>query len=307
MNCYNSAEYLSDALESILGQTHQNWELIFWDNQSTDDSAAVFKRYNDLRFKYFYAPKHTTLGFARNLAVKEAKGEWLGILDCDDLWHPEKLECQLKAEQLHEEVGVIYSDYNIISSDGIIKKGSTRSAKLYAGDVFNEIFTEDFTVCWPTVLFRATALRGIGSFAGYKYLEDLDVLLRLAERYKFNFVNKKLASYRVHSGQASVNFKLMLSEKLDIFCKWESKWLENDNLSNKRRKLLSEARAHAYYVAGINAVFYGKSGVKFFVVSLKENFSKLAAVGCVLSLLGPKIAAGVIKKVRRTLGHGEYY
>jgi len=307
MNCYNSGEYLSVAIDSVIAQTYLNWELIFWDNQSTDDSAVVFKRYNDPRLKYFYSREHTTLGFARNLAVKEAKGEWIGILDCDDLWHPEKLECQLNDRVMEDGIGVIYSDYNIISSDGIIKRSSRRPTRIFAGDVFNEMIIEKFTVCWPTVLFRATALREIGSFAGYKYLEDFDVLLRLAEKHRFNFVDKKLASYRVHSNQASVNFQVMLSEKLDIFGKWESKWFESNTLSINRVSLLSEARAHAYYVAGINAVFYGQSGVDFFAVSIKEKFSKLAVMGFVLSLFGPKIASGVIKKVRRSLGHGEYY
>jgi glycosyltransferase involved in cell wall biosynthesis len=307
MNCYNSEEYLALAIESVIAQTYTNWELIFWDNQSTDKSAAILKSFSDPRLKYFYAPEHTSLGFARNLAFNEAKGEWCGILDCDDLWHAEKLEYQMDDTRITEGVGVIFTDYNIISSDGTIKRASTKEGKLYDGDVFDEIFTEEFTVCWPTVLFRASALMEIGSFKGYKYLEDLDVLLRLAERYKFNFVNRKLASYRVHSEQASVNFQIMLSEKLDIFSKWESNWLEKGNLSVKRINLLSKAKAHAYYVAGINALFYGKSGVKFFAVSLMEKYSKLAGMGLLLSLLGPKIAFSVIKKVRSFLGHGEYY
>ena len=59
MNCYNGEKFLREAIESVLAQTYNNWELIFWDNQSTDRSAEIFKSYFDKRLKYFYALKHT--------------------------------------------------------------------------------------------------------------------------------------------------------------------------------------------------------------------------------------------------------
>jgi len=71
MNCYNGEKYLREAIESVLTQTCQNWEIIFWDNQSTDRSAEIFKSYADPRLKYFYAPKHTWLYEARNYAIEK--------------------------------------------------------------------------------------------------------------------------------------------------------------------------------------------------------------------------------------------
>ena len=61
MNCYNGEKFLREAIESVLAQTYLNWELIFWDNQSTDQSADIFNSYDDKRLKYFYASKHTLL------------------------------------------------------------------------------------------------------------------------------------------------------------------------------------------------------------------------------------------------------
>ena len=58
MNCYNGGKYLTDALESVLNQTFRDWELIFWDNQSTDQSSDIFNRYNDPRFKYYYSDQN---------------------------------------------------------------------------------------------------------------------------------------------------------------------------------------------------------------------------------------------------------
>ena len=90
MNCYNGEKYLREALNSVIEQTFQNWELIFWDNQSSDRSAFVFKRYDEKRFKYFYSPKHTLLYEARNYAIEKASGEFYAFLDVDDWWDTKK-------------------------------------------------------------------------------------------------------------------------------------------------------------------------------------------------------------------------
>ena len=95
MNCYNGETYLRESLNSVINQTYKNWELIFWDNQSKDKSAEIFKNYNDHRFKYFYSKDHTTLYKARNLAIEKAKGDFIAFLDTDDLWDENKLKLQM--------------------------------------------------------------------------------------------------------------------------------------------------------------------------------------------------------------------
>ena len=90
INCYNGERFLKKAIDSVYAQSYQNWEIIFWDNRSEDKSAEIFKSYNDKRFKYFYAKKHTSLYKARNLAIKESSGELLAFIDTDDLWEKNK-------------------------------------------------------------------------------------------------------------------------------------------------------------------------------------------------------------------------
>ena len=80
MNCYNGEKYLREAIESVLAQTFQNWELIFWDNQSTDQSANIFKSYKDPRLKYFLSPEHTDLGGGRAKAFQHLKGEFIAMM-----------------------------------------------------------------------------------------------------------------------------------------------------------------------------------------------------------------------------------
>jgi serine acetyltransferase len=95
VNCYNGEAFLREALESVLAQTYTDWELILWDDQSTDGSVAVFKSYPEPRFKYVSAERHVPLGEARDLAIRQATGGWLAFLDQDDLWHAEKLARQI--------------------------------------------------------------------------------------------------------------------------------------------------------------------------------------------------------------------
>src|SRR3989304_6187690 len=94
MNCLNCAKYLREAIDSIYAQTYKDWEIIFWDNASTDDSAVIAGNY-DGRLRYFRDEEVVPLGKSRNLAMEKAGGEYIAFLDCDDKWMPEKLERQI--------------------------------------------------------------------------------------------------------------------------------------------------------------------------------------------------------------------
>ena len=71
MNCFNGEKYLSEAIESVITQKYENWELIFWDNQSSDRSKEIFNTYDDKRLKYFLSNKHTLLSEARSFAIEK--------------------------------------------------------------------------------------------------------------------------------------------------------------------------------------------------------------------------------------------
>ena len=94
MNCFNAEKYLIEAIESVFSQSFTDWEIIFWDNRSTDGSAKIAKDYGH-KLKYFLATKHTDLGVARNLALNQANGKYVGFLDCDDLFLKDKLKNQI--------------------------------------------------------------------------------------------------------------------------------------------------------------------------------------------------------------------
>ena len=96
MNCYNGDKFLEKSLKSIINQTYKKWELIFWDNNSNDNSKKYLKNLKINVLNTTNQKKLLNLYHARNLAIKHAKGKYICFLDVDDLWVKKKLESQIK-------------------------------------------------------------------------------------------------------------------------------------------------------------------------------------------------------------------
>ncbi|HHT9112429.1 MAG TPA: glycosyltransferase family 2 protein [Candidatus Wunengus sp. YC65] len=209
MNCYNSARYLREALDSVLAQTFNDWEIVFWDNQSTDDSAYIFKSYSDKRFRYFLAPEYTALGQARNLAVEQARGEWVAFLDCDDLWFPRKLEKQVAIIQ--EEgigLGLVYGQCQILVQEGGLQTDLGRrmeasrqkrvKRRLPEGNIFPDLLKWNFVPLVSAVV-RRSAYWSVGGIEPiFKLGEDYDLFIKISNIYTARAVQEIICSYRVH-------------------------------------------------------------------------------------------------------------
>ena len=119
MNCFNGQRYLRQALDSVFAQTFTDFELVFWDNASTDGSASIARAYQDSRLRYHRGERTVPLGAARKLALEAAQGRWIGFLDTDDLWYPEKLARQLQALHGTEHV-LCYTGIHELNPDGSV-------------------------------------------------------------------------------------------------------------------------------------------------------------------------------------------
>ncbi len=115
MNCYNGEKYLRDSLKSIISQTYENWELIFWDNLSSDNSKKILREFSNSKIKYFKSEKFINLYKARNLAINQCNGDYICFLDTDDLWVKNKLEKQLNFLKINNEFKIVYSNYYILN------------------------------------------------------------------------------------------------------------------------------------------------------------------------------------------------
>ncbi len=107
VNVRNASATLAAALESAVRQTFADWEMIVWDDCSTDNSGEIVSSFRDSRIHYEVAPYYMSLGEARQAAMSKAVGEWIAFLDQDDIWLPGKLECQL-AKTRSDRVGLVY-------------------------------------------------------------------------------------------------------------------------------------------------------------------------------------------------------
>lgn len=200
MNCYNCEKYLKEAIDSVYAQTYQNWEIIFWDNASCDQSSEIAKSY-DSRLKYFKAAATTQLGEARTLAVKKANGKYLAFLDCDDLWLPEKIKCQVDIFNNSKDVlGLVYGRCEFFYSD--VKKDAYKlkdGVILPEGNVFYKLVTENF-IPFVSVMVDASIFEQCGGFPSHlKHSPDYWLSLHVAHKYPVGAVQEVCCKYRIHN------------------------------------------------------------------------------------------------------------
>jgi glycosyltransferase involved in cell wall biosynthesis len=233
INCYNGEKYLKKSIESVLDQSYQNFELIFWDNQSTDQSKNIIQSYQDKRIKYFYSPNHTTLYQARNLALKECKGDFVCFLDVDDYFLKNKIANQLLYFN-DQKVGVIYSNYYRYYQN--INKKKLLTKKLLPSGNLTQYILEESQISFMTVMIRKKSLDSLEFNFDEKYsiLGDYDLLYRLSFNWKFFYIEEPLAVYRIHNDNFSKNLILFIDELKDWYNKNYRSFINKKNYIYKK-------------------------------------------------------------------------
>ena len=194
MNCFNSGKHLQEAIDSVFSQSFNDWEIIFWDNLSTDDSASIAKSY-DTRLRYFLATKHTELGVARNLALKKARGKYIGFLDCDDLFLRSKLSSQIAFMESNNYV-MTYGSTIIIDEMG--RELRKRNTKLNSGDIFGQLLIH-YEISMQTVMIKRSLLiaENLNFDVSLKYSPDYNLFMKIASQYPVGVMKKAIGKYRL--------------------------------------------------------------------------------------------------------------
>ena len=233
INCYNGEKYLRKSIESILDQSYKNLELIFWDNHSTDQTRNIIKSYDDSRIKYFFSQNHTTLYQARNLALKECKGDFVSFLDVDDYYLRDKIAKQLMYFK-DEKVGVIYSNYYRYYED--IKKKKLLTNKMLPSGNLTQYILEESQISFMTVIVRKKSLDSLEFNFDPKYsiIGDYDLLYRLSFNWDFYYINEPLAVYRIHDENFSKNSILFIDELKDWYNKNYNSFINKKNYIYKK-------------------------------------------------------------------------
>ena len=290
MNCYNGEKYIRAAVDSVINQTYQNWELIFWDNQSSDLSAKFFLEYDDSRLKYFYAQKHTELGDARVEAMSKAKGSWVGILDIDDIWCKKKLEYQVelinKSVDNDVELGLIYGKVLEIDENGVevgeLSHANYKNKTLPSGMILKELLFKGNFIMSPSILFSMNAFKQIGGFPkGYLNASDYYISCAISSNYKVGVVNQYVAKYREHQNNLTLNQKVIaFEEQLMIFKKWV-KYIDVDCFKKIKRIrelnvmiALMEMKYKKNYIKGLKLILLHGSFLLAIKITIKHLFSK---------------------------------
>ena len=210
--CYNGEKFISEAIESVLNQTYQNFEIIVVDDGSTDSSKSVIEPFlKDPRIKLIEHGQNMGIPVARNTGIKMSKGEFVAFLDQDDLWLPEKLERQIALfEHSPPDVGLVFSNINTVDSDGVIKEYKSMRHipshinELAPQEVLKAVFLHNF-IPMITVLVRRACFDTVGlldeSLKGG--CDDYDFCLRLAAKYKVKYLDVPLALHRIHEANYS--------------------------------------------------------------------------------------------------------
>ena len=194
MNCYNGEKYLCEAIDSIYAQTYKNWEIIFWDNASTDGSSSIAKSYDE-RVKYYVVSKTTPLGEARNFALNKADGEYVAFLDCDDMYFPDKLERQVKLMQNKDYV-MCYGSVSIINEDGKeIKKDIVKNK---SGNVFSGLLRR-YEINMQTVILKKEFLvnNQLSFNSNMSYCPDHNLFMTIASKTDVGVITDVVAKYRI--------------------------------------------------------------------------------------------------------------
>ncbi len=209
---YNQELYIEKTIKSVLNQTYQNWEWIIMDDGSTDNTRNIINTYKDERIKYLYQ-EHSgidKISSTHNEALRLSKGDFIALIDGDDMWPEYKLEKQLNSF-IDDKVVLSYGECCIINSGGgkidYIKvpddKEISRNEPL-GSSLQKFLFQVNSFIYNPTVLIRKSALQKIGGFIVYRGLcHDFPTWCRLSLDGKFDPVSQCLGYWRKHSNSVT--------------------------------------------------------------------------------------------------------
>tara|TARA_A100001015_G_scaffold149241_1_gene165454 strand:+ start:1562 stop:2362 length:801 start_codon:yes stop_codon:yes gene_type:complete len=229
MNCYNGEKFLKESLNSVLNQSYENWELIFWDNISTDDSVDILKQFSDKRIKHYKSNKFEKLYKARNLAIDKAKGNYICFLDVDDIWNKFFIEKHLN-KIFEVNCNIVYSKYYI--KNEINKKKYINEKKDLPSGLVTSNFLRKYLVGISAVFLKKEIFNHIKFDPQYQIIGDYDFFLRLSLNYKFFSIQEPLLTYRHHANNfTNKNYRIYISEFKN--------WIKNNKKNFKKKYTLN--------------------------------------------------------------------
>lgn len=285
---FNRSEMIIDAVNSVLGQTFRDYEIIVVDDGSTDDTGEVLAKFAD-RITY-YKQVNSGVAAARNQGVALSTGCYVCYLDSDDLWHPEKLAIYKNAIDANSEIAFLFSDfhkhdikllkpYTLSNSDMfpyIYNLATNRENNLFTieGENLLKLLFKGYPLYPSTFAIRRDVHDHFRWDPGILKSEDFNFILKISRKYDFAYLNQSLTTIRVHDSNKSADFLTknnvnLFSMKIyrDLYVKADVRSLCNYYISQKQFSIGKNYLKHGLYKLGIYNIFQS--------LLYKENWQRL--------------------------------
>lgn len=213
LTSYNHAKYLRESIESVLHQTYKDFELIIWDDASTDDSWSIISSYADGRIRKFRNETNQFIEYFRRAISDVARGEYIAIHHSDDVWEAVKLEKQVAFLNENPQIGAVFSNALVIGDNGetfgdeshIYYKIFDQSNRTRY-EWLNYFFCHGNALCHPSVLIRKSCYEDRGLYRyGLTQTPDFDMWVRLCLKYEIHVMPEKLVRFRVLANQENAS------------------------------------------------------------------------------------------------------
>ncbi len=205
---FNHVKFIEEAVRSVLGQTYEALELIIIDDGSTDGSGAVVQGIPDKRIRYFYQENQGAHN-AINRGVRLARGEFLSVLNSDDIYDPRRIEECVGLLDGDSSLSAVFSSVDCIDENGGFIKSVKRKDHVWTSHLPETSFMEEesiildllagnFLITTSNLFCRKTVFDKTGYFKGLRYAHDYDFFLRLSHLFKTEVIDSPLVKYRIH-------------------------------------------------------------------------------------------------------------
>ncbi len=240
---YNKAELTVKTVESILSQDYQNIEIIVVNDGSTDDTEKKLQVFRD-RIKYHKKDNGGACS-ARNFGISVAEGEYIALIDCDDVYYPNKISKSVQLLDSHPEFGFMHTAAKLIDdSDNIVGYHSYPNSQV-KGQISHRLVLDNF-INNPTVVIRKECFDKVGLFDESIFMPaDWDMWIRLSEEFKAGYIDEPLSAYRITSNYTITHLELNLKEELYVL----NKAFERGKIKSTKN-LLKKSYAQMYYRMG---------------------------------------------------------
>lgn len=207
---YNHAPYVRHTVESIVGQTYPNIELIVVDDGSRDSSPELLRELSRQYGFRLEVQENRGVPATRNRLISLARGTYLCGCGSDDYYLPEKVAKQVAFMEAHPEFGMCYGRVRDVNAAGDEVELPPQGYR--QGWIFRDLFLKHFTIPALTHMVRREVFEAVGPYDEAIAVEDWFMWLRIAERYQIGFMDEELACYRRHGSNLSSSPALMVRE-----------------------------------------------------------------------------------------------